>query len=104
MGGPGPGLAALYSFMRSPYYWELPLQDVGCRLLADLLVGPVEVKSGDVRDVEHLATSIPVAHYVVADKAMVRRCERLGIGARWNTKLFSSRTVNDLSDELEKLT
>jgi len=96
-GGPSGDLAAdlggLYSFMRSPYYWELPIQDVACRISADLVVKPFEVKSGDSMDNQHLSMAIPVAHYVVADKAMVDRCERLGIGKKWNTKIFATRTL-----------
>ena len=88
MGGPGPEIPALYSFMRSPYYWELPIVDVACRLCSDLMVKHFRVKSGDHYDIQHLATAIPVAHYVVADKAMVDRCTRLGIDAKWGTKLF----------------
>jgi hypothetical protein len=104
MGGPSDDsaadIAALYSYMRSPYYWELPIQDISCRLSADLLVKHFKIKSGDGLDISHLATAIPVAHFVVADKAMVDRCERLGIGKKWNTKLFSNRTLNDLSEEI----
>ncbi|MGA2456104.1 MAG: hypothetical protein ABSF85_00820 [Terriglobales bacterium] len=104
MGGPSSGLPleipALYSFMRSPYYWELPIQDISCRLSADLLVKDFRIKSGDGQDIQHLATAIPVAHFVVADKAMVDRCERLGIGKKWNAKLFSNRMLDDLSDEV----
>jgi hypothetical protein len=96
MGGPGMELAGIYSFMRSPYYWELPIEDVACRLSADLLVRHSEVTPGDSQDVDHLATAIPVAHYIVADKAMADRCERLSIGSKWNTKLFSTRTLDDL--------
>ena len=79
------------------------MSDISCRLCADLLVRHHEVRSGDQRDVEHLATAIPVAHYVVADKAMVDRCQRLGIDKKWNTKLFSTRTLEDLSVELEEV-
>jgi hypothetical protein len=96
-------IPALYSFMRSPYYWELPIQDVSCRISADLLVKQYPVRSGDSQDTQHLATAIPVAHFVVADNAMVDRCERLGIGKKWNTKLFSNRTLDDLSDEIDSL-
>ncbi len=103
MGGTGPGIPALYSFMRSPYYWELPIVDVACRLGTDLMIKHFRVKSGDHHDVQHLATAIPVAHFVVADKAMVDRCERLGIGAKWGTKLFSTRTIDQLCRELEAL-
>lgn len=107
MGGPTDGfasdLAALYSFMRSPYYWELPIQDISSRLSADLLVKHFPIKPGDSLDISHLSAAIPVAHYVVADKAMVDRCERLGIGKKWNTKLFTNRTLDDLCDEIERL-
>jgi len=103
MGGPGMKFGGVYCFMRSPYFWELPIKDISSRMFADLLVSHSNVKMGDQRDIHHLATAIPVAHYVVADKAMVDRCHRLGIGSKWNTKLFSTRTLNDLCDELERL-
>jgi hypothetical protein len=96
-------LAALCSFMRSPYYWELPIQDISCRLSADLTVKHFPIKSGDHMDIQHLSMAIPVAHYVVADKAMVDRCERLGISEKWKTKLFATRTLDTLSDEIENL-
>jgi hypothetical protein len=104
MAGPGPDFAALYSFMRSPYYWELPIEDIACRLYADLMTKPPEVKSGDSHDIQHLATAIPVAHYVLADRAMVDRCERLGIGTKWKTRLYSARNLDELCRELERLT
>jgi hypothetical protein len=93
-------LSALYSFMRSPYYWELPIQDVSCRISADLIVKHFPIKSGDSYDTQHLAMAIPVAQYVVADKAMVDRCERLGIAKKWKTHLYSTRTLDNLCDEL----
>lgn len=105
----GPGgdldsdLAALYSLMRSPYYWELPVQDIACRLLADLVVKQYPIRSGDHADVQHLAAAIPVAQFVVADNAMVDRCERLGIPKKWKAKLYSTRSLDDLSDELASL-
>jgi hypothetical protein len=106
-GGPGgdliSDLSALYSFMRSPYYWELPMQDVSCRISADLIVKHFPIKSGDSYDTQHLAMAIPVAQYVVADKAMVDRCERLGIAKKWKTKLYLTRTLENLSDELAVL-
>ena len=105
LGGPGAGsfeseFVALYSFMQSPYYWELPIQDISCRLSADLTVKHYPIKRGDNYDTQHLALAIPVAHFVVADNAMVDRCERLGIGNKWKTKLYSTRMLDDLSDEL----
>jgi len=93
-------LSALYSFMRSPYYWELPIQDVSCRISADLIVKHFPIKSGDSYDTQHLAMAIPGAQYVVADKAMVDRCERLGIAKKWKTHLYSTRTLDNLCDEL----
>jgi len=107
LGGPGgdfiSSLSGVYSFMRSPYYWELPIQDVGCRLSADLCVKQSPVKIGDSKDVDHLATSIPVAQYVVADNAMVDCCRRLKLGEKWNTRIYSTRTLDDLSDEILSL-
>lgn len=96
-------VSALYSFMRSNYYGELPIVDVACRLSADLVVHPPPVKSGDGMDIQHMATVIPVAHYVVVDRAMADRCERLKLPEKYQTKVYSSRTLDDLIAELEVL-
>jgi hypothetical protein len=68
-----------------------------------LIVKHFPIKSGDSYDTQYLAMTIPVAQYVAADKAMVDRCERLGIGKKWKTKLYSTRRLDDLSDELAAL-
>jgi hypothetical protein len=70
---------------------------------ADLMVKYFPIKRGDSYDIQHLASANPVAQYVVADKAMVDRCERLGIGNKRKTKLYSTRKLDDLSDELAAL-
>jgi hypothetical protein len=96
-------VSALYSFMRSNYYGELPIVDVACRLSADLVVNPPPVKSGDGMDIQHMATVIPLAQYVVVDRAMADRCERLKLPEKYRTKVYSSRTIDELIAELEVL-
>lgn len=96
-------IPALYSFMRSNYYGELPIVDIACRLSADLVVNPPAVKSGDGMDIQHMATVIPVAQYVVVDRAMADRCERLNLPVKYRTKIYSSRTLDELIAELEVL-
>ena len=102
-GKPLDALAGVVSFMNSPYFWELPSEDVRNRLFADLITGGQTVKSGDSSDIGHLALAIPVAHYVVTDKAMEDRCGRRGLGAKWETKILSSKGLSELCDEIEAL-
>jgi hypothetical protein len=52
-------MAALYSYMHSQYYGELPIVDVACQLSAHLVINPPVVKSGDGMDIQHMATVIP---------------------------------------------
>jgi hypothetical protein len=103
IGGPGPGETALYPYMRSPYYYELPPIDIASRLYADLMASGQPIKSGDNQDVQHMAFAIPVAHFVVTDRAMADRCRRRGIGEKWHTSIFSSSTLEELSEALSKL-
>ena len=107
IGGPGEDfterLIGVYAFMNSPYYWQLPIQDVACRLSADIIVQKHEIGLGDNQDIQHLSTAIPVAHFVVTDNAMFDRCRRLKLGDKWNTKIYATRTLDDLSDEIAAL-
>jgi hypothetical protein len=103
IGGPGPGETALFPYMRSAYYYELPPIDIASRLYADLMANKQPIKSGDNQDVQHLAYAIPVAHFVVTDKGMADRCRRLDIGRKWSTRIFSSSTLDELLEELAAL-
>ena len=54
-------------------------------------------------DIQHMATVIPAAQYVLVDRAMADRCERLKLPEKYQTKVYSSRTLDDLIAELEAL-
>lgn len=107
VGGPGEDFKAritgVYAFMNSPYYWQLPIEDVACRLSAEIMVQHHQIGLGDNRDIQHLSTAIPFAHYVVTDNAMVDRCRRLKLGEKWDTKIYATRALDDLSDEIASL-
>jgi hypothetical protein len=97
------GWDGVYSFFCSPYFTELPLPYVGCRLGADLLTGPARIVPSDSMDVELLSVAIPVSHYVLTDRRMEQRIKRLGLDATWGTKVYSMSSIEDLFSELEKL-
>ena len=107
LGGPGSnfesGLMGIYSFMTSPYFWKLPLEDIACQLSAEIAVNRTKVGHGDYLDIQHLSMAIPVARYVLADNSMVDRCRRLGLGESWNTKIFATKSIDDLCDEIAAL-
>jgi hypothetical protein len=93
----------LYRFMKSPYCQGLPVEDISCRLFADLIVRPRPFFSGDSMDVELLSIALPVCHFVVADKDMVDRLERRKIAVDYDCQVFSTRTLHKLTDYLEAL-
>ena len=103
LGAQPTGWDGVYKFFCSPYFSELPLPYVGCRLGADLLTGTAHIAPSDSMDVELLSVAIPVAHYVLADKRMEQRIKRLGLDVRWSTKVYSMSSIENLFVELEQL-
>jgi hypothetical protein len=103
LGGQPPGWKGLDGFFRSPYFTELPLPFIRCRLGAELLTGNEPIQSGDSMDVELLSVALPVAHYVVTDRRMELRIKKLGLDTKCVVQVFSMATVDGLFGRLEKL-
>jgi hypothetical protein len=103
MGGQPQGWEGVDRFFRSPYFGELPLPFISCRLGADLLTGNEPIRSGDSMDVNLLAVALPVSHYVVTDRRMELRIKKLGLDTKCGVLVFSMSTIEGLFAELEKL-
>lgn len=103
LGAQPQGWVGVHSFFCSTYFNELPLEFIGCRLCADLVIGNQPIAPGDPMDVELLSVAIPVAHYVLTDRRMEQRIKRLGLETRWATAVFSMSSIDGLFAELERL-
>jgi hypothetical protein len=98
-----PGWEGLNSFFTSPYFSELPMPYISCRLAAELLTGNEAITSGDPKDVELLSVALPVAHFVVTDWRMELRVRKLHLDEKWRTEVYSMPTIDGLFRNLEKL-
>jgi hypothetical protein len=97
-GGDSQDIAGFSAWVSSPYCTELPQSDITACLWADVIVGPSDVKSGDLHDVGHLAAALPVATYVLTDGNMRDRTKRLGLDTRWGVEVFSLKTLPVLTE------
>lgn len=93
----------LCAFLVSDYFCELPAVKISSQLHAKLVTDDRPIEPGDSMDVEHLSLAIPLAHFVLADRKMVKRIEELGIDKEWNAKVFSESTIESLFAELERI-
>lgn len=103
LGGKPPDWEGVNKFFCSPYFSELPLPYVSCRLNANLLTGNEPIAPGDPMDVELLSVALPVAHYVLADRRMELRIKQLGLDQKCNTTVYSMSTIDGLFSELENI-
>jgi hypothetical protein len=103
MGGQPAGWGGVDRYFRSPYFSELPLPFISCRLGADLLTGNEPIAPSDSMDVDLLAVALPVAHYVLADRRMELRIKKLGLDTKHGVAVFSMSNIDSLFAEMEKL-
>ena len=103
IGGVPPDWEGVHKFFCSPYFAELPLPYVSCRLLAELLTGNEPIRSGDPMDAELLSVALPVAHYVLTDHRMKLRIEKLGLDRKFQTEVYSMSSIEGLFERLEEL-
>jgi hypothetical protein len=100
LGGP-PRL--LGRFLTSRYLHALPLPKIETQLFARLVTGNEVIQSGDGGDVSHLSLVLPVARFVVTDKAMERRVKELGLDREWGAEVYSLSSSEVLLARLEGL-
>jgi hypothetical protein len=100
LGGP-PRL--LGRFLTSRYLHALPLPKIETQLFARLVTGNEVIQSGDEGDVGHLSLVLPVARFVVTDKAMERRVKELGLDREWGAEVYSLSSSEALLARLEGL-
>jgi hypothetical protein len=97
------GWEGLWNFFCSPYFNELPLPYIACRLGAELLTGNEPIATGDSKDIDLLSVALPVAHYVLTDRRMEQRIKKLGLDEMFHAEVFSMSTVDGLFGRLERL-
>jgi hypothetical protein len=99
-GGDPQDVSGFRDWLASAYCTELPRGEISACLWADLIAGPIDVKSGDLHDIGHLAAALPVATYVLTDGDMRDRTRRLGLDTRWGVDVFSLKTLPVLTKRL----
>lgn len=103
LGGQPPGWEGVHRFFCSPYFSELPLPYINCRLGAELLTGNEPIAPGDAMDVDLLSVALPVAHYILADRRMEQRIRKLRLDEKCSAEVYSMSTIDGLFDRLEQL-
>lgn len=100
LGGP---IGQFGAFLASRYLHSMPLPRIETRLMAKLVTSNEVIQSGDSNDVRHLALVLPVANFVVTDKAMERRVKELGFDGEWGAEVFSLSSSDALFARLGAL-
>lgn len=60
-------------------------------------------QSGDSADIAHLSVVLPIATFIVTDKAMERRVKALGIDKECGAEVFSLNSSEELFSRLREL-
>ena len=103
LGGQPSGWEGVYRFFCSPYFSELPVPYINCRLGAELLTGNEPIAPGDAMDVDLLSVALPIAHYILADRRMEQRIRKLRLDEKCGAEVYSMSTIDGLFDRLEHL-
>jgi len=93
----------LARFYDSDYFRALPQEDIQSRIYASLMTQHEAIKASDSGDVDHLALALPIADFVVTDIPMERRVRKLGLDMKWDTRVFSLRSTDELLAALAPL-
>lgn len=100
LGGP---IGQFGPFLASRYLHSMPLPRIETRLMANLVTSNDVIQPGDSSDVDHLALVLPIATFIVTDKAMERRVRELGFDREWGAGVYSLSSSDALFAKLAAL-
>lgn len=91
------------SYTMSKYHHNTPYIWIEASLWAHIMQRSGNVEKGDNLDVTWAAAYLPFVHYAVTDNAFCNLLVKSGLADKYNTKVYSFRTLSYLVDELEAL-
>lgn len=101
--GEPPDWEGVLKFFASPYFSELPQPYVTSCLTAELLTGNEPIAPSDPMDVDLLSVALPISHFVVTDRRMELRVEKLKLDKKCGAEVYSMSSIDGLFAALEKL-
>jgi hypothetical protein len=93
-----------FSYLKSSEFMMLPYIKITAILMADILTSKKTLPSGDIKDIDNMATLMPYCNFFLTDDAQRRRTNRLfGENNIYGTKIFSLKTIDELIFQIENL-
>jgi hypothetical protein len=93
----------LLDFLGSKSYKCIPYTNISCNLYAKILIKEKKLGTGDIPDICHLSSMIPLCDLLVTDREMKNIVRNLGLDKKYRTKVFCLKEFDDLMTEIEKL-
>ena len=97
------GLDGLKLYYQSDYYRKLPFVDIKSKLSARIKTRSVEIKSGDLMDIDHAAIVMPFSNIYITDKKFCPILTSEGFDKKYETiitHLGDQKQINNFFDNL----
>jgi hypothetical protein len=103
LGGQPSGIRGVYRFMTSTYLAAHPYEDISSALCARLVTGSDPIQGGDIMDVEHIASVMPYADFMIVDRRMKHFVQSMGLDVKYGTTVCNSSDVDALTAFLDRV-
>ena len=90
--------ASILDFYRSNYYRQIPNKKISVEFFSKLMTDKQPIRSGDVKDVEHISSMLPFVDMLITDKQRKVQLQKLKFNEEYQTKICY---IGD-SEEIEK--
>ena len=89
--------ASILGFYRSNYYRQIPSKKISVEFFSKLMTDKQPIRSGDVKDVEHISSMLPFVDMLITDKQRKVQLQKLKFNEEYQTAICY---IGD-SDEIE---
>lgn len=78
---------SLLDFYKSNYYRQIPSKKISVNFFAKLMTDKQPIRSGDLKDIEHISLTFPFVDLFITDKQRKTQILRHGYDKEYNTKV-----------------
>jgi len=90
-------------FLSSDYFYALPIDKISSTIISNVLMDKKNMTTNDIGDTENLSIILPYASFLITDNAMAHIIKSRKLDTEFNTKIYSSKTIDNLIEDIKNI-
>jgi hypothetical protein len=94
---------SILSYYKSDYYRQNPIEKISVEFFSKLMIDKQPIRSGDIKDVEHISSMLPFVDIFITDKQRKTQLQQLSYDKEYQAKICYIGDEDEIGEFSESL-